>query len=136
MNACMHAQSCPILYDSKGCSPPDSSVHGILQARILEWAAISSSRESSQPRDQTQVSCISCTGRQILSPEPPRKPMISKTNSKCSTSANHSPVARWYAVTYVKESSFTSIRNGVLGIALVLKYPIYIIFKNTLHGKV
>ena len=40
------------------CSPPGSSVHGILQARILEWVAISSSRGSSQPRDRTQVSCI------------------------------------------------------------------------------
>ena len=40
------------------CSPPDSSVHGILQERILEWVAISSSRGSSQPRDQSQVSCI------------------------------------------------------------------------------
>ena len=42
-------------------SPPASSVHGILQARILEWVAMPSSRESSRPRDQTQVSCI--TGR-------------------------------------------------------------------------
>ena len=40
------------------CSPPGSSVLGIYQARILEWAAIPFSRESSQPRDQTQVSCI------------------------------------------------------------------------------
>ena len=39
-----------------GCSPPGSSVHGILQARILEWVAISFSRGSSQPRDRTQVS--------------------------------------------------------------------------------
>ena len=39
------------------CSPPGSSVHGILQARILEWVAISFSRGSSQPRDQTRVSC-------------------------------------------------------------------------------
>ena len=39
-------------------SPPGSSVHGILQARILEWVAISFSRGSSRPRDQTQVSCI------------------------------------------------------------------------------
>ena len=45
------------------CSPPDSSVHGISQARILEWVAISFSRGSSWPRDQTWVSCI---GRQIL----------------------------------------------------------------------
>ena len=45
------------------CSPPGSSVRGIFQAGILEWVAISFSRGSSQPRDQTQVSCI---GRQIL----------------------------------------------------------------------
>ena len=48
------------------CCPPGSSVHGILQARILGWVAISSSRGSSWPRDWTQVSCISCTGRWIL----------------------------------------------------------------------
>ena len=42
------------------CNPPSSSVRGILQARILEWAAISFSSGSSQPRDRTWVSCISC----------------------------------------------------------------------------
>ena len=47
-------------------SPPGSSVHGILQARILEWVAISSSKGTSQPRDQTLVSCVSCSGRRIL----------------------------------------------------------------------
>ena len=51
------AQLCSILCNPMGCSPPGSSVHGILQARILEWVAIPSSRGSSQPRDQTQVSC-------------------------------------------------------------------------------
>ena len=45
------------------CSPPDSSVHGIFQARTLEWVAVSFSRGSSQLRDQTRVSCI---GRWIL----------------------------------------------------------------------
>ena len=40
------------------CSPPGSSVHGILQARILEWVAMPSFRGSSRPRDQTQVSCV------------------------------------------------------------------------------
>ena len=54
-------QSCPILCDPMDCSPPDSSVHGILQARILEWVAIPFSRGSSWPRDWTQVSWI--TGR-------------------------------------------------------------------------
>ena len=52
------AQPCPTLGDHMDCSPPASSVHGILQARILERVAISSSRGSSQPRNQTRVSCI------------------------------------------------------------------------------
>ena len=56
---CLVAQLHPTLYDPMDCSPPGSSVHGILQARILEWAAISFSRGSSQPRDQTCVSYIS-----------------------------------------------------------------------------
>ena len=55
--ACL-SQLCPALYDPMDCSPPGSSVHGILQARILEWVAISFSRGSSRPRDRTQVSCI------------------------------------------------------------------------------
>ena len=49
-------QSCPTLCDRMDCSLPGSSLHGILQARVLEWVAISFSRGSSQPRDQTQVS--------------------------------------------------------------------------------
>ena len=51
-------QSCPTLCNPMDCSPPGSSVHGILQARVLEWVAISFSRGSSPPRDRTQVSCI------------------------------------------------------------------------------
>ena len=51
-------QLCPTLCDPVGCSPPGSSVHGILQASIVEWVAISFSRGSSRPRDQTQVSRI------------------------------------------------------------------------------
>ena len=50
------AQLCLTLCDPMDCSPPGSSVHGILQARILEWVVISFSRGSSQPRDQTWVS--------------------------------------------------------------------------------
>ena len=52
------AQSCPALCDPMACSPPCSSVHGIFRARVLEWVAIPFSRGSSQPRDQTHVSCI------------------------------------------------------------------------------
>ena len=54
------------LYDAVDCCPPGSSVHGILQARILQWVAMSSSRGPSRPRDQTQVSQVSCVGRWIL----------------------------------------------------------------------
>ena len=64
--AVLPAQLCWTLCDPVDCSPPGSSVHGIFQARILEWAAISSSKESSPPRDWTQVSCVSCIGRQVL----------------------------------------------------------------------
>ena len=55
---CEVAQSCPTLCDPMDCSLPDSSLHRILQARVLEWVAISFSRGSSQPRNQTRVSCI------------------------------------------------------------------------------
>ena len=52
------AQSCLTLCNTMDCSPPGSSLHGILQARRLEWVTIPFSRRSSQPRDQTQVSHI------------------------------------------------------------------------------
>ena len=56
--------SCVGLFrDPMDCSPPGSSVHGIFQASILDWAIISFSRVSSQTRDQT---CISCISKQIL----------------------------------------------------------------------
>ena len=64
-------QSSLTLCDPMDCSPPGYSVHRILQARILEWVAISFSRGSSQPRDQTQVSHLQ---EDSLPAEPPRKP--------------------------------------------------------------
>ena len=67
-------QSCPALCDSTDCSQPGSSVHGILQVRILEWVVMSSSRGSSRPRDQTQVSCGSWTAGGFLTAEPQGKP--------------------------------------------------------------
>ena len=60
LRACMHAQSLsPVrLCDPMDCSPPGSPVYGILQARILEWVAMPSSRGSSRPRDRTHISCL------------------------------------------------------------------------------
>ena len=59
-------QLCPTLREPVDCSLPVSSVYGIFQARILEWIAISFSRGSSRPRDQTWVSCIA--GRESCIP--------------------------------------------------------------------
>ena len=60
------AQSCLTLCDPMDCSLTNSSVHGILQAKILEWVAISSSRRSSLPKDGTRVSYVSYLGRRVL----------------------------------------------------------------------
>ena len=69
INVCRWAkslQSCLTLCHHMDHSPPRSSVHGIVQARILEWVAISSSRGSSWPRDQTCVSWVSWIGKRVL----------------------------------------------------------------------
>ena len=59
-------QLSPALCSPEDCGPPGSSVHGILQARILEWVAVPSVRGSSRPRYRTLVSDIACIGRQVL----------------------------------------------------------------------
>ena len=63
--------------DLMECSPLGSSVHGISQVRILVWVAISCSRGSSQPRDQTQVSCIAGG---FFAAEPAGKPTLPLTH--------------------------------------------------------
>ena len=68
LRQCSVVLPCLTLCDPMGCSPPGSSVHGISQARIMEWVGISFSRRSSRLRDQTCISCISCVGRQISLP--------------------------------------------------------------------
>ena len=68
------------VFDPAGWSQPGSSVHGILQARILEWPAMPSSRGSSLPRDRTRVSCISCTADGFFTAEPPGKPLEELAN--------------------------------------------------------
>ena len=66
---CVCALSHSVMSDScdpMDCSLQESSVHGILQARLQEWVAMPSSRGSSRPRDQTRVSQVSCIGRWVL----------------------------------------------------------------------
>ena len=66
VHVCKWLQLFPTLCRPMNYSPPDPSVHGILQARILEWDAMPSSRGSSPPRDRTCISYVSCIGKQVL----------------------------------------------------------------------
>ena len=83
---CMRAkllQLCPTFCDLMDCSPPGFSVHGILQARILEWVVMPFSRGSSQPRDQTCVFHVSCicgwVGTSLVAQTVKRLPTIRET---------------------------------------------------------
>ena len=91
-HVCMQAkllQSCLTLCDPMDYSPPGSSVHGILQARVLEWVAMPSSRESSLPRDQTHF-CLVHWQVDSLSLSPPWEPKVNiNICSKLSLSLSH-----------------------------------------------
>ena len=84
------AQSCPTLCDPMECSLSGSSIHGIFQARVLEWIAISFSSGSSQPRNQTQVSRIAgrhfttreAGGPDIRGPKPPGEEIVASIFSR------------------------------------------------------
>ena len=73
-------QSCPTLCDFMDCSPPGFSVHGILQAILLEWVAISFSRGSSYPRDGTCISYLLHWQAGSLPLAPPGKPLLRCTD--------------------------------------------------------
>ena len=98
---CLAAQSCPTLWNLMDCNPSVSSVHGILQARILEWVAISSSRGSSQPKDRTRVS----SAGPFFTTEPPGNPgavgsgflhqVLMDTSHVLSWSYWRTPPAKW-----------------------------------------
>ena len=74
---------CPTLCDPVDCRPPGSSVHGIFQARILEWAVISSFRGSSWPRDWTCVSCLLHWHAGSLPLAPSGKPPVLRGYGQC-----------------------------------------------------
>ena len=99
-------QSCLTLCDPVDCSPPGSSIHGILQARILEWVAISFSRESSKPSDGTQVSCTAdrffTSGRAVHCP-----------------ALRHTPLGGAYFCQHLE----VEVREGRLGLLLVWTAP-------------
>ena len=68
----------PTLCNPMDCSPPGSSLHGISQARILEWVAISFSRGSSRSKDRTCVSCVSCIAGRFFTTGPTREAPVSE----------------------------------------------------------
>ena len=81
-------QSCPTLFDPMDCSPPGSSVHGILQARIVERVAIASSRGSSCPRDQACASYVSYVAGGFFTSSSTRKAPCTHTHI-CITQTQH-----------------------------------------------
>ena len=74
---CSIFQSCPNLCDPIHCSPPGFSVHGIFQARKTGMGCISFTKGSSQPRNQTHVSCVSCIAGGFFTAEPSGKLVLS-----------------------------------------------------------
>ena len=82
-----------LLYDAVDCSPPGCSVHGTLQARILEWVAVPFSRGSSRPRDRTLISYISCLAGSLLPLVPPGKPLPAQAPTKHGSGREQSVVA-------------------------------------------
>ena len=86
---CLVTQSCPTLCNPLDCSPPGSSVNGILQARILQWVAISFSTGSSQPRDHTRSPTLQADS---LQSEPPGKPTKINPPLNCEVAAHYQPL--------------------------------------------
>ena len=89
-------QTCLTLCNPIDYSPPGSSVHGILQVRILEWVAMLSSRESFWARDWTHISCVSCRADEFFTAEPLGK-LTSKHSSNEMTIQTTSNKIIWHA---------------------------------------
>ena len=116
----MCAKSCPTLCDPMDCNLPGSSVHGIFQAKILEWVAISYSRGSSPPRNLTQVSCIAGMILYYLS-WPPGKPSVF-------TIAYLDPKAPRKTLSYVDGCQIIDIHRGYILLDTSLKSLQFCVF--------
>ena len=124
---CSVTQSCPALCDPIDYSLPGSSIHGIFQARFLEWVAISYFRESCWPRDQTHISCVALVGRFFIT-GPPGNPLhMSSFIQSCLTFA-----APWIAAHQASLSStisqnllkFISVESVILSNHLIFCHPL------------
>ena len=124
MYICTCALSRVGLWDPMDCSLPGSSVHGIFQARKLEWIAISSSRESSRPGDRTHISCVSCICRRILYHR--ANLMLLLNNSWCQTGSilTTSLWVRedWHCLLHFTEKS-TEAKKGFEALLQIMPMP-------------
>ena len=99
------------LCDPMDCSLPGPSVHGILQARILQWIATPSSRASPQPRDRIHVSCVYCWAGGFFTSDPPGKPIISIVSYYSPYSSHPQPF--WHQGLVSWKTIFLWMGNGV-----------------------
>ena len=115
-HACVHAkllQLCPTLCKPMDCSPSGSSVLGSLQARILKWVPMPSSRRSSWIRDWTRISYVSCIGRRILYHEHHLGSLgdfymlISKSPSLLSLCCHRSPISVTFLLAHSSSAIFS-----------------------------
>ena len=104
------SQSCPTLRDPTDCSPPGSSVHGIFQARVLEWVAISFSQGSSQPRDRTRSPALQTD---VLPSEPPgQATLITLSGNSQNLKATHVQLVHRKKSQYIHKVKYYSVING------------------------
>jgi len=108
-------------------SPPGSSIHGILQASILEWVATPSSRGSSSPRDQTHISYVSCTGRRFFSNLPLTLSSLFKISLLLASDSYF-----WLSLDFTKEFCFWDqlkiIRTNLLCILMKQDFFVVVFF--------
>ena len=108
MRMCMHAQWRHTPCNPVDCGPPGSSVHGIHQARILEWVAGPSSRGSFPTREQIQVSCVFCIADGLFTAEPLRKPINGNSPWQIKV-YTHLNFMSWFTL-IISGSNFLSIK--------------------------
>ena len=125
-----------ILCNPMDCSRPGSSVHGILQARILEWVAISSSRGSSWHRDRTWISYVSCMGRQVFTTsatwEAPRQWQSSASETPLISTSSLASPPTWSFICLSVTSALNSQLLGSTPLCLmILSTHIALIFSSS-----
>ena len=133
--AVLNCFSCVQLCNPMNCSPPGSSVLRIFQARMLEWAAIPFSRGSSQARDQTHISYVSCIDRRALYHQchlgsPIKRLLLIKENQTFQVN-----VFQWFSVYgEMQESGLTEVIPLICILMVQAQYPAFLHPESPAHG--